>query len=152
MPSVSPLRPAFTSPRSARAVRGVTRCVVSAVACALLIVACNRSKDSRAGWHYVTTGSNGEKFYVDTTTLRRSGDERTFSLIAVEARPKLSFGASYDRTVTDDRVTCAGRTFVLGNLRGYSGDSVVFDNPGENPVTIRPGGPFEAIHLFVCSR
>lgn len=100
----------------------------------------------------MTTGSNGEKFYVDTATLRSNGDERTFSLIAVEAKPKLSFGASYDRTVTDDRVSCAGRTFVLGNLRGYSGDSVVFDNPGENPMPIRPGGPFEAIHLYVCSK
>lgn len=128
------------------------RVAVSIGACLLLVAGCNRAKSSRAGWHYVTTGSNGEKFYVDTTTLRSTGDERTFSLIAVEARPKLSFGASYDRTVTDDRVGCAARTFVLGNLRGYSGDSVVFDNPGENPVTIRPGGPFEAIHLYVCSR
>jgi hypothetical protein len=130
----------------------MARGAASIGACLLLVAACNRGKDSRAGWHYVTTGSNGEKFYVDTTTLRRSGDERTFSLIAVEAKPKLSFGASYDRTETDDRVTCAGRTFVLGNLRGYSGDSVVFDNPGENPVPIRPGGPFEAIHLYVCSK
>lgn len=131
-----------------RYVRGA----VALAACALLAVACHRARDSRASWHYVTTGSNGEKFYVDTATLRSNGDERTFSLIAVEAKPKLSFGASYDRTVTDDRVSCAGRTFVLGNLRGYSGDSVVFDNPGENPMPIRPGGPFEAIHLYVCSK
>lgn len=150
----SPVLRTFTPRRYARNAH-ISRiaCGAASIAAALLLLAgCNRAKNSRAGWHYVTTGSSGEKFYVDTTTLRSAGDVRTFSLIAVEPRPKLSFGASYDRTVTDDRVTCAARAFVLGNLRGYSGDSVVFDNPGENPVPIRPGGPFEAIHLYVCSR
>jgi len=118
----------------------------------LALSACKRGSSSDAHWHYVATGQNGEKFYVDTTTIHTNGDERSFTLIAVEAKPKLSFGESYDRSTTDDRVTCAGKTFVLGGLRGYRGDSVVFDNPGENPLPMRPGGPFEAVHNYVCSR
>lgn len=115
--------------------------------------ACKRGAAAdQAKWHFVVSGQNGEKFYVDTSTIRTNGDERSFTLIAVEAKPKLSFGATYDRSTTEDRVTCAGKTFVLGGLRGYRGDSVVFDNPGENPLPMRPGGPFEAVHDYVCGR
>lgn len=115
------------------------------------LAACRRGRGD-AAWHYVATGKNGEKFYVDTSTLHASGAERSFTLVAVEQKPKISFGTSYDRTTTDDRVTCGGTTFVFGEARGYSGDSVVFDNPGENPVTMTPGGPFEAVQRYVCGR
>lgn len=118
----------------------------------IALAGCERGSRVEPQWHYVATGQNAEKFYVDTTTLRTNGDERSFTLIAVEAKPKVSLGETYDRTTTDDRVTCTGGTFVLGGLRGYSGDSVVFDTPGDNPVPMRPGGPFEAVHRYVCSR
>lgn len=122
-----------------------------ALAC-LALAGCKRGAHVEPQWHFVTTGQNGEKFYVDTATIRTTGDTRSFTLVAVEAKPKVSFGEAYDRTTTDDRVTCAGGTFVLGGLRGYRGDSVVFDNPGENQVPMRPGGPFEAVHRYVCGR
>ena len=118
----------------------------------LALAACKRGPSVQPTWHYVVTGQNGEKFYVDTATIRSNGDERSFRLIAVEEKPKVSFGEAYDRTATDDRVTCTGNTFVLGGLRGYKGDAVVFDNPGESPVPMRPGGPFEAVHRYVCGR
>lgn len=129
-----------------------SRHLISALLLSAGLVACKRGAGVQPTWHYVADGQNGEKFYVDTATIRASGDERSFTLIAVEAKPKLSFGATYDRTATDDRVTCTGNTFVLGGLRGYKGDSVVFDNPGESPVPMRPGGPFEAVHRYVCGR
>ena len=126
--------------------------IVLASLALLATSACKRGDGVQAQWHFVATGQNGEKFYVDTSTIRTNGDERSFTLIAVEARPKASFGETYDRSTTEDRVTCAGKTFVLGGLRGYRGDSVVFDNPGENPLPMRPGGPFEAVHNYVCNR
>lgn len=135
--------------RPTRHSRSIVLLTAAVVALAPL-AACKRGHPGESGWHYVATGQNGEKFYVDTTTIRASGDERSFTLIAVEAKPRISFGETYDRTTTDDRVTCAGQTFVLGGLRGYRGDSVVFDNPGENPLPMRPGGPFEAVHRYVC--
>lgn len=113
---------------------------------------CKRGGGVQPQWHFVAAGQNGEKFYVDTTTIRTNGDERSFTLIAVEAKPKISYGETYDRSMTDDRVTCTGRTFVLGGLRGYRGDSLVFDNPGESQLPMQPGGPFEAAHKYVCSR
>jgi hypothetical protein len=130
----------------------LSRQLLPVVLACIAISACKRGPHVEPQWHYVATGQNGEKFYVDTTTVRASGDERSFTLIAVEAKPKVSFGETYDRTTTDDRVTCAGNTFVLGGVRGYRGDSVVFDNPGESPLPMRPGGPFEAVHRYVCGR
>lgn len=118
----------------------------------IALTTCTRGPHTKPQWHYVATGQNGEKFYVDTATLRRNGDERSFTLVAVEPKPKVSFGETYDRTTTDDRVTCAGGTFVLGGLRGFRGDSMVFDNPGDNPLPMRSGGPFEAVHRYVCGR
>lgn len=131
--------------------RSVRHSLAAGLAC-LALAACKRAPRVEPQWHYVTTGQNGEKFYVDTTTVRSAGDTRSFTLIAVESRPKVSFGETYDRTTTDDRVTCAGGAFVLGGLRGYRGDSVVFDNPGESQLPMRPGGPFEAVHRYVCGR
>lgn len=137
---------------SPRSVRSTAAQLARAALVCVALAACKREAHAEPQWHYVATGQNGEKFYVDTTTLRTNGDERSFTLVAVEAKPKVSFGATYDRTTTDDRVTCAGGAFVLGGLRGYKGDSAVFDNPGESPVPMRPGGPFEAVHRYVCAR
>lgn len=128
------------------------RHLIGALLLSVGLVACKRGVRLQPTWHYVVDGQNGEKFYVDTATIRTNGDERSFTLIAVEAKPKVSFGETYDRTTTDDRVTCSGNTFVLGGLRGYRGDAVVFDNPGESPVPMRPGGSFEAVHRYVCGR
>lgn len=115
------------------------------------VAACHR--DHSAALRYVSTGEKGERFYVDTSTLRASPSaaERSFTLVAVEPAAKQSFGAAYDRSVTDDRVDCRTRAFTLGNLRGYKGDSVVFEDPGESQVTLHPGSALDSVATFVCT-
>ncbi len=102
--------------------------------------------------HYVATGGNGERFYVDTATLRASGDSRAFNLVAVETAPKQSLGATYDESTTMDSVACSARRFTLGTFTGYYKGRQQFSNPGTSDIPIRPHSAFDSVLTFVCSR
>jgi hypothetical protein len=95
-------------------------------------------------------------YYVDTETLKRSGDIRTFwSIMDYKLRQTTSRGAAYYSTRTNMEINCREQTVFMRQFSMHSGPMTkgeVLDTQGimRDAQAIPPGTPLFDIMKAVC--
>lgn len=94
--------------------------------------------------------------YVDTSTLRRAGDVRTFwSIMDYKTPQTTSRGAAYNSTRTNMEINCKDQTVYMRQFSMHSGPMTkgeVLDTQGimRDAQAIPQGTPIFNLMKFVC--
>lgn len=100
--------------------------------------------------------SDNSVYYVDTETLKRVGDTRTFwSIMDYKRAQTTSRGASYLSTRTNMEINCKDQTVLMRQFSMHSGAMAkgdVLDTQGilRDAQSIPPGTPLFNIMKTVC--
>jgi hypothetical protein len=100
--------------------------------------------------------SDNAVYYVDTDTLKRTGDVRTFwSIMDYKKTQTTSRGASYLSTRTNMEINCKDQTVLMRQFSMHSGAMAkgdVLDTQGilRDAQAIPPGTPLFNIMRAVC--
>ena len=100
--------------------------------------------------------SDSAVYYVDTETLKRVGDTRSFWSVMDYKRPQTtSRGASYSSTRTNMEINCKDQTVLMRQFSMHSGAMAkgeVLDTQGimRDAQAVPPGTPLYNIMKAVC--
>lgn len=105
-------------------------------------------------WVRVSTDTNDNVFYVDTSTIKKSGHVRRFWELVDLPKPDKDGDLSYRTLKEVDCKEERDRILQGDAFRGQMGDGAISgsaNRPGEWEYAA-PGTPAESIMKFVCSR